>query len=182
MASCHRDAIPCVLKNEGKKLYQMFHTMFSMTNLHQASLPTIRAEFYAITQKEGESILKYTSRVDVIVATMAKLGERISPGPGFMRSEMASGPNSGNAKTAYYIPKMVSAQSCRSRRNCSVRKQLLQVRQREHLPCHSPSRPSMTKLLSFPRQRKTLKNSRYHQQPRLTLLETRPLPLTPHYG
>ena len=80
MASCHRDAIPCVLKNEGKKLYQMFHTMFSMTNLHQASLPTVRAEFYAINQKEGESILKYTSRVDVIVATMAKLGERIPPG------------------------------------------------------------------------------------------------------
>ncbi len=43
-------------------------------------MPTVRAEFYAITQKEGESILKYTSRVDVIVATMAKLGERISPG------------------------------------------------------------------------------------------------------
>jgi hypothetical protein len=54
--------------------------MFSMTNLHQASLPTVRAEFYAITHKEGESILKYTSRVDVIVATMAKLGERISTG------------------------------------------------------------------------------------------------------
>ena len=80
MASCHRDAVPCVLKNEGKKLYQMFNTMFSMTNLHQASLPTVRAEFYSIVQKEGESILKYTSRVDVIVATMAKLGERISPG------------------------------------------------------------------------------------------------------
>jgi hypothetical protein len=58
----------------------MFHTVFSMTNLHQASLPTVRAEFYAINQKEGESILKYTSRVDVIVATMAKLGERIPPG------------------------------------------------------------------------------------------------------
>jgi hypothetical protein len=80
MASCHKDAIPCVMKNEGKKLYQMFQTMFSMTNLHQASLPTVRAEFYAIAQKEGESILKYTSRVDVIVATMAKLGERISTG------------------------------------------------------------------------------------------------------
>ena len=80
MASCHKDAIPCVMKNEGKKLYQMFQTMFSMTNLHQASLPTVRAEFYAITHKEGESILKYTSRVDVIVATMAKLGERISTG------------------------------------------------------------------------------------------------------
>ncbi len=25
MASCHRDAIPCVLKNEGKKLYQFAH-------------------------------------------------------------------------------------------------------------------------------------------------------------
>jgi len=58
----------------------MFQAMFSMTNLHQASLPTVRAEFYAITQRENESILKYTSRVDVIVATMAKLGEKISTG------------------------------------------------------------------------------------------------------
>jgi hypothetical protein len=24
LASCHRDAVPCVMKNEGKKLYQMF--------------------------------------------------------------------------------------------------------------------------------------------------------------
>ena len=54
--------------------------MFTMTNLHQASLPTVRAEFYAISQRENESILKYTARVDVIVATMAKLGERISTG------------------------------------------------------------------------------------------------------
>ncbi len=103
-------------------------------------------------------------------------------GPGSMRSAMASGPNSGKAKTVYYIPKKVSTRSCRSRRNCSVRKQLLQVRRRRHLPCHSPSRPPMTKLLSLTRQRKTLKKPRYHQQPRLTLLETRPLPLTPHYG
>ena len=80
MASCHKDAVPCVMKNEGKKLYQKFEAMFSMTNLHQASLPTVRAEFYAIAQRENESILKYTSRVDVIVATMAKLGERISTG------------------------------------------------------------------------------------------------------
>ena len=80
MASCHKDAVPCVMKNEGKKLYQMFQTMFTMTNLHQASLPTVRAEFYAIIQKENESILQYTSRVDVIVATMAKLGERVSSG------------------------------------------------------------------------------------------------------
>ncbi len=68
------------MKNEGNKLYQMFQTMFSTTNLHQASLPTVRAEFYAIAQRENESILKYTSRVDVIVATMAKLGERVSTG------------------------------------------------------------------------------------------------------
>jgi uncharacterized protein YihD (DUF1040 family) len=80
MASCHKDAVPCVMKNEGKKLYEMFQTMFSMTNLNQASLPTVRAEFYALAQRENESILKYTSRVDVIVATMAKLGERISTG------------------------------------------------------------------------------------------------------
>ena len=80
LASCHKDAVPCVMKNEGKKLYQMFHSSFTMTNLHQASLPTVRAEFYSIRQKENESILKYSSRVDTIVSTMAKLGERISPG------------------------------------------------------------------------------------------------------
>jgi hypothetical protein len=42
-ASCHKDVVPCVLKNEGKKLYQMFQTLFNMTSLHQASLPTVRA-------------------------------------------------------------------------------------------------------------------------------------------
>jgi hypothetical protein len=68
------------MQNEGKKLYQMFNSSFTMTNLHQASLPTVRAEFYSILQKENESILKYSSRVDTIVSTMAKLGERVSSG------------------------------------------------------------------------------------------------------
>jgi hypothetical protein len=80
LASCHKDAVPCVMKNEGKKLYQMFNSQFNMTNLHQASLPTVRAEFYSILQRENESILKYSSRVDTIVSTMAKLGERVSSG------------------------------------------------------------------------------------------------------
>jgi hypothetical protein len=79
-ASCYKDAVPCVMKNEGKKLYQMFQALFTMTNLHQASLPTVRAEFYSIFQKENESILKYSSRVDIIVSTMAKLCERVSTG------------------------------------------------------------------------------------------------------
>ena len=80
MAASHKDAVPCVLKNEGKKLYQMFQGMFTMTNLHQASLPSVRADFYAIAQKENETILQYTSRVDITVATLAKLGEKISTG------------------------------------------------------------------------------------------------------
>ena len=58
----------------------MFQGLFTMTNLHQASLPTVRVEFYAITQREKESILAYTSRVDIIVATLAKLGEKVSTG------------------------------------------------------------------------------------------------------
>jgi hypothetical protein len=58
LASCHKDAVPCVMKNEGKKLYQMFNSSFTMTNLHQASLPTVRKEFYSILQKDNESILK----------------------------------------------------------------------------------------------------------------------------
>ncbi len=51
-----------------------------MTNLHQASLPTVRAEFYSIMQKENETVLNYSSRVDIIVSTMAKLGEKVSTG------------------------------------------------------------------------------------------------------
>ena len=84
LASCHKDAVPCVLKNEGKKLYQMFQSIFTMTNLHQASLPTVRAEFYAISQKEHEIILAYSSQVDIVVSTMAKLGEPYLPVHGSM--------------------------------------------------------------------------------------------------
>jgi len=51
-----------------------------MTNLHQASLPTVRTAFYSITQKDNETVLVYSSRVDIIVSTMAKLGERVSTG------------------------------------------------------------------------------------------------------
>ena len=80
LAACHKDAVPSVMKNEGKKLFQMFQALFSMTNLHQASLPTVRAEFYSISQKDKETILAYSSRVDIVVSTMAKLGERVSTG------------------------------------------------------------------------------------------------------
>jgi hypothetical protein len=66
--------------NEGKKLFQLFEGQFTMTNLHQAGLPTVRVEFYAISQGEKETVLAYTSRVDIIVATLAKLGERVSTG------------------------------------------------------------------------------------------------------
>ncbi len=51
-----------------------------MTTLHSANLPSMRKQFYDISQKDMESVLAYTSRVDVIVATMAKLGEQVSPG------------------------------------------------------------------------------------------------------
>ena len=44
--------------------------MFNMT--------TVRTEFYSISQRDNKPILKYTARVDLIVATMAKLGERVS--------------------------------------------------------------------------------------------------------
>jgi hypothetical protein len=48
-----------------------------MTNLHQASLPSVRKKFYEIKQKENESVLHYTSRVDIILlATISKLGEK----------------------------------------------------------------------------------------------------------
>jgi hypothetical protein len=80
MAACHPEAIPCVLRNEGKKLFQMFQSLFTMTNLHTANLPSMRKQFYDIAQKDTETVLQYTARVDIIVATMAKLGEQVSPG------------------------------------------------------------------------------------------------------
>ena len=80
LSASHRNAIPCVMVNEGKRLFQLFEGQFTMTNLHQASLPTVRVEFYAISQGEKETVLAYTSRVDIIVATLAKLGERVSTG------------------------------------------------------------------------------------------------------
>jgi hypothetical protein len=80
MAASHPNAIPCVMQNEGKKLYQMFQALFTMTTYHNANLPSMRKQFYTITQKDTESVLQYTSRVDIIVATMAKLGEQVTPG------------------------------------------------------------------------------------------------------
>ena len=80
MAASHPTAIPCVLQNEGKKLYQMFQSLFTMTSLHTSNLPSMRKQFHDITQTDTETVLAYTSRVDIIVATMAKLGERVSPG------------------------------------------------------------------------------------------------------
>ena len=52
MAASHAESVPCVMANEGKKLYEMFQASFSMINLHEASLPSVRQEFYAIKQKE----------------------------------------------------------------------------------------------------------------------------------
>ncbi len=80
LAACHTDAVPSVMRNEGKKLFQMFESLFTMTTLHTANLPSMSKQFYDISQKDMESVLAYTSRVDVIVATMAKLGEQVSPG------------------------------------------------------------------------------------------------------
>ena len=80
LAACHKDAIPCVMRNEGRKLYQMFQSLFTMTTLHTANLPGVRKQFYDISQTTTETVLEYSSRVDIIVATMAKLGEQVSPG------------------------------------------------------------------------------------------------------
>jgi hypothetical protein len=78
LSASHINAVPCVMVNEGKKLFQLFEGQFTMANLHQASLPAVMVEFYAITQGAKESVLAYTSRVDIIVATLAKLGEKVS--------------------------------------------------------------------------------------------------------
>ena len=51
-----------------------------MTTLHKASLPAVRVDFHSISQKPDETILAYTSRVDIIVSTLAKLGEKVSTG------------------------------------------------------------------------------------------------------
>jgi hypothetical protein len=80
MAASHPTATPCVLQNKGRKLYQMFQSLFTMTSLHTSNLPSMREQFHDITQTDTDTVLAYISRVDIIVAIMAKLGERVSPG------------------------------------------------------------------------------------------------------
>ncbi len=58
----------------------MFQALFTMTTHHTANLPSMRKQFHDIQQLEAESVLAYTSRVDIVVANMAKLGEHVSPG------------------------------------------------------------------------------------------------------
>jgi hypothetical protein len=80
MAASHPKAIPCILQNEGRKLFQMFQSIFTLTTHNTASLPSMRKQFNDIKQLEAESALAYTSRVDLLVANMAKLGEQVSSG------------------------------------------------------------------------------------------------------
>jgi hypothetical protein len=68
MAACHPEAVPRVLRNEGKKLFQMFQSLFTMTNLHSANLPSMSKQVYDILQKDTETVLQYTARVDIIVS------------------------------------------------------------------------------------------------------------------
>jgi hypothetical protein len=53
MAASHPTAIPCVLQNEGRKLYQMFQLLFTATTLHTSNLPSIRKQFHNITNRNG---------------------------------------------------------------------------------------------------------------------------------
>ena len=53
LASCHKDAVPCVMKDEGEKLYQMFHSSFTMTNLLASSKPANRQERILLYSPEG---------------------------------------------------------------------------------------------------------------------------------
>ena len=117
MAASHPTAIPCVLQNEGRKLYQMFQSLFTMTSLHTSNLPSLRKQFYDITQNETETVLAYTSRVDIIVATMAKLGERLSSGA------TGYGQNSPTPKTASSTARLNMTLFYQSNQKWQVRKQ-----------------------------------------------------------
>jgi hypothetical protein len=57
MAASHPDAIPCVRQNEGKKLFQMFQSLFTMTTHHIANLPTMRKQLHDVIQGETEKAL-----------------------------------------------------------------------------------------------------------------------------
>jgi hypothetical protein len=58
MAASHLTAIPCVLQNEGRKLYQMFQLLFTATTLHTSNLPSIRKQFHNITQPKRKLSLR----------------------------------------------------------------------------------------------------------------------------
>ena len=78
MASQHEDAIPRAKMNQGRKLCNMFQSIFLQKSKDQANLPKALSNFNSIKMEKKESAKDYIARVDMAVSDLAILNERVS--------------------------------------------------------------------------------------------------------
>ena len=78
MASQHEDAVPRVKMNKGRRLFQLFQSIFLQKSKDQANLPKALSTFNSLKMEKKESAKDYIARVDMAVSDLAILNERVS--------------------------------------------------------------------------------------------------------
>ena len=77
MASQHEDAVPRVKMNKGRRLFQLFQSIFLQKSKDQANLPKALSTFNSLKMEKKESAKDYIARVDMAVSDLALLNERV---------------------------------------------------------------------------------------------------------
>ena len=78
MASQHDDAVPRVKMNQGRKLFNLFQSIFLHKSKDTANLPKALLTFNTLKMEKKESAKDFIARVDMAVSDLALLNERVS--------------------------------------------------------------------------------------------------------
>jgi hypothetical protein len=78
MASQHEDAVPRIKMNQGRKLFNLFQSIFLHKGKDTANLPKALSTFNTLKMEKKESAKDCIARVDMAVSDLALLNERVS--------------------------------------------------------------------------------------------------------
>ena len=78
MASQHVDAVPRVKMNQGRKLFNLFQSIFLHKGKDTANLPKALSNFNTLKMEKKESAKDFIARADMAVSDLALLNERVS--------------------------------------------------------------------------------------------------------
>ncbi len=77
MTSQHEDAVPRVKMNKGRKLFDLFQSIFLQKSKDQANFLKALSTFNSLKMEKKESAKDYIARVDTAVSDLAVLNERV---------------------------------------------------------------------------------------------------------